>query len=202
LLTSLYVKLLIMRGLANKSLMAFPVALLVAFPALAAVVPGKPGAPLPPATGPLLPAMEANPPEFEARVLAVHNRARAEVGAPPLAWDMRLADAARRWGMELARQGRFEHDNSNKAEPQGENLFMATARAYPVEMMIDVWEAEKTMLDGPKSWFKYFPDAGHYTQMVWRTTQRVGCSVVSNIQFEYLVCRYASPGNVIGEPVW
>ena len=83
-----------------------------------------------PAAAAMMTARETNPPEFEARVLAVHNRARAEVGVPPLLWDDQLAGAARRWGEHLARTGSFSHEGGSKEQAHCENLFMGTARAF------------------------------------------------------------------------
>jgi hypothetical protein len=45
-------------------------------------------------------------------------------------------------------------------------------------------------------------DVGHYTQIVWRSTTRVGCAVTRNSSDEYLVCRYSQGGNVLGEQVF
>ena len=42
-------------------------------------------------------------------------------------------------------------------------------------------------------------DVGHYTQLMWRDTDRVGCAVEANGEYDILVCRYAAAGNVIGE---
>jgi hypothetical protein len=42
-------------------------------------------------------------------------------------------------------------------------------------------------------------DVGHYTQLMWRDTGRVGCAKSDNGENEVLVCRYAAAGNVIGE---
>jgi hypothetical protein len=73
---------------------------------------------------------------------------------------------------------------------------------YPVEAMVGSWASEKR-------WFRrgVFPnvsrtgdwsDVGHYTQMVWPTTTRVGCAVASTGRVDYLVCRYANAGNIDG----
>jgi hypothetical protein len=44
-------------------------------------------------------------------------------------------------------------------------------------------------------------DVGHYTQIVWADTDRVGCGLSSSQDDDYLVCRYARAGNVMGETV-
>ena len=38
----------------------------------------------------------------------------------------------------------------------------------------------------------------HYTQIVWPSTERVGCATASNRSNDYLVCRYLPAGNVVG----
>ncbi|PMU84789.1 CAP domain-containing protein, partial [Pseudomonas sp. GP01-A4] len=60
-----------------------------------------------------------------------HNRARAAVGAPPLAWNAELAGDAARYAAVLAATREFKHS----AEPrgriaEGENLFMGSRGAY------------------------------------------------------------------------
>ena len=44
-----------------------------------------------------------------------------------------------------------------------------------------------------------FEDVGHYTQLMWRATGRVGCAVADGRAYEVLVCRYREAGNVEGE---
>ena len=41
-------------------------------------------------------------------------------------------------------------------------------------------------------------DVGHYTQIVWPTSQRVGCATAANHAHDYLVCRYLPAGNITG----
>jgi len=42
---------------------------------------------------------------------------------------------------------------------------------------------------------------GHYSQMIWPGTDRVGCAVRSSARSDYLVCRYSPAGNVFGVTV-
>ncbi|HWH17287.1 MAG TPA: CAP domain-containing protein, partial [Allosphingosinicella sp.] len=44
-------------------------------------------------------------------------------------------------------------------------------------------------------------DVGHYTQMVWRGTTSVGCALHQSPRWDFLICRYAPSGNVVGQRV-
>lgn len=44
-------------------------------------------------------------------------------------------------------------------------------------------------------------DVAHYTQMIWRGTTRVGCALHKAGEWDYLICRYAPAGNVVGQSV-
>jgi hypothetical protein len=82
---------------------------------------------------------------------------------------------------------------------------MGTRGAYSLGEMMSGWTGEKRMFRAgvfPQvvrsgSWH----EVGHYTQMIWPATRRVGCSVRSSGRSDYLVCRYSSPGNVTGQRV-
>ena len=43
---------------------------------------------------------------------------------------------------------------------------------------------------------------GHYTQMVWKDTTKIGCGEASNTDVTYLVCRYTPPGNYPGDTAY
>lgn len=142
---------------------------------------------------------------FAARLLALHNRERAAFGVAPLSWDDGLAAAAARYGPQLASLGRLQHSSPQSRAGQGENLWMGTARAFSIEEMAGSWAEER-------SYFRpgTFPqvsrsgnwsDVGHYTQMIWRGTTRVGCALHRGGNADYLICRYAPAGNIVGRPV-
>ncbi len=136
--------------------------------------------------------------------LRFHNKVRKEVGSSPLQWSVELANYAQEWANYLAEKNncRIAHRSTlGKADNvTGENIFWGTGKEYSV-------------LDASRAWYEeienytYQPiransdtKTGHYTQMVWKSSRKVGigkakCSNGSII----IVANYNPPGNVIGE---
>jgi hypothetical protein len=142
-------------------------------------------------------------PLLRATMITAHNRARREYGVGPLVWDESLARDAGIYAQTLARTGRFEHDpQQGRRPPEGENLFMGTRSAYSYADMIGLLIAERRNFRPGRfpavSRTRDWSDVGHYTQIVWPTSQRVGCATASNRANDYLVCRYLPAGNVVG----
>jgi hypothetical protein len=143
--------------------------------------------------------------EFPSRILAAHNRERAPVGVPPLVWDNALGTAAAAYAQQMAFTGIFEHSDRTQRRGIGENLWYGTHGAYSVETMVGAWASEKRYfapgifpaVSRTGNWI----DVAHYTQMIWPTTQRIGCALASTARMDYLVCRYAPAGNIDGRPV-
>jgi hypothetical protein len=135
----------------------------------------------------------------EIRILASHNRERAALGVGPLQWDEGLARDAAVWGERMVRLGYLVHSDA----PQGENLWAGTRGYYSIEAMVGLWADEKKHYKPgvfpANSRTGNLADVGHYTQLVWRETRNVGCAITQGKHDDFLVCRYSSPGNVIGE---
>jgi len=136
---------------------------------------------------------------FEQRVLNMHNQERARTGAPQLVWDERLAQSAENWAYHLVRTDSFDHAPQHK---EGENLWMGSAGAYSTEEMVGDWISERkyfkpgTFPNVSKT--SKWSDVGHYTQLIWKGTRRIGCAKANGNGMDYLVCRYDPPGNWIG----
>jgi Cysteine-rich secretory protein family len=143
--------------------------------------------------------------EFPGRVLAAHNAVRAEAGRAPLQWDVALANGAAAYAEQLAFTGVFAHSNRAARPGIGENLWMGTRGAFSLETMVGNWASEKRMfrpgIFPAVSRTGNWEDVGHYTQIVWPTTTRVGCALASTPRADYLVCRYSPAGNIDGRPV-
>ena len=150
-----------------------------------------------------LPQIRLNP--VSSTILDMHNKARAAVGAFPLRWDPYLACQAASYGPQLATAGRLVHSPRTGRETSRENLLQALPGTSPASMM-NVWIAEaQHFVPGTfpnVSRTGNWADVGHYTQMVWPTTTSVGCGIQRGIgRFDWLVCRYAPPGNRDGRPI-
>jgi hypothetical protein len=143
--------------------------------------------------------------DLQRRLLALHNRERSATGAPALVWDSRLAAAAAAYGPSLAARGSLAHSPPESRKGQGENLWMGTRGAYSLEEMAGGWADEKRLfhpgvfpdVSSSGKW----SDVGHYTQMIWRDTNAVGCAIQRSERWDFLICRYSPPGNVVGHRV-
>lgn len=143
-----------------------------------------------------------------AGITAAHNRVRARVGVPPLTWNPRLADVARRWAsacVDVAPpRGMIDH-SAGRSElfpgPLGENLHATTAPVVDPIEALQGWAAEAKDYDRERNACTGGM-CGHYTQVVWRTTREVGCGVGACPRLRFrttLVCNYWPAGNWEGE---
>ncbi|KAL9972633.1 hypothetical protein ACROYT_G018979 [Oculina patagonica] len=133
--------------------------------------------------------------------LRAHNAKRAlHQDTPALVWDAKLARRAKKWAKRLAKKGKLEHE-SNTGE--GENLYWSRGSAI------------KTCSDAVAAWYSEIKDynynnpgfssgTGHFTQVVWKKTTKVGVALkkkkISKGKIEtYIVARYSPPGNYRGQ---
>ncbi len=153
---------------------------------------------------PQIPVDSAEGPSLSAFAQAfvdAHNDARGRAqptpspALPDLSWDDDLAAIAEDWAAECV----WEHSMG----PTGENL---AAFSYEVEPkdVVDAWFSEIDFFDYASNTCDAGEQCGHYTQVVWRSTERVGCAKRScDLQgfgpAEYWVCEYDPAGNWVGE---
>ena len=127
------------------------------------------------------------------------------MGMPPLVWDAELGNGAATYAQQMAFTAMFQHSNRQARRGIGENLWMGTHAAFSVEAMVGGWSSEKRhFMPGVfpnNSRTGNWEDVGHYTQMIWPTTTRVGCALASTPRVYYLVCRYGSAGNIDGRRI-
>ncbi|CAF2068011.1 hypothetical protein F2Q70_00033998 [Brassica cretica] len=126
--------------------------------------------------------------------LRPHNVARAMVRVKPLRWDFGLATVAQEYANQLA-SGPCSLEHSSG--PYGENLAMGSGDMSPAQA-VAMWINEK-------SYYDYYSNSchdsacGHYTQVVWRGSARLGCGKgVCGNGASIIVCNYDPAGNYIG----
>ena len=172
------------------------------------------------------------------RFLAAHNAARKVVGVEPVAWSDELGEVARQWlgeqhdqliekAKEAWAEGRIVLPDHRTDDKYGENIAgWAGSKVPGAERAVTWWLEEKKAFDKLNADGEYtFGDekektetdaegnerplvVGHYTQMVWRTTRRLGAAKLTfqladdrgHVRsYLAVVCNYDPAGNVDGK---
>jgi pathogenesis-related protein 1 len=126
-------------------------------------------------------------------MLDAHNNIRAEAELPPFQWSNELAAFSQKWANALIVKNRSAH---NTHSPYGENILITGLGSTPATVVTE-WAYESQ--DYTYRTNNCTEDCGHYTQLVWRKTRKVGCAMAYNAQREIWVCSYDPPGNLRGE---
>ncbi len=131
-----------------------------------------------------------------------HNKARKEVGSPELKWSNDLASFAQQWADHLAADCKMQHrPRSGKWTQQyGENIFWGSSSIYTVTDACKSWYSEKENFTGPIFTGHEEKVVGHYTQMVWKKTTKLGIGIAKcSGGGVIIVANYDPPGNYLGE---
>ncbi|VDI14643.1 peptidase inhibitor 16 [Mytilus galloprovincialis] len=142
---------------------------------------------------------------YKTLLLDLHNDIRRDVKASnmqKLDWSPILEEEASRWAenchFQIQRIGNGENLAMHTADKQLEDL---------LEEGFNMWSSGK---DEYKYGDKLSSKTGHYTQLIWADTSKVGCSMkrcpvlfmkngVTVKDAWFLVCFYNPPGNVFGK---
>ena len=143
-------------------------------------------------------------------ILALHNQYRAAAGVAPLVWDDQLAADAQAWvdGL-MERGGTLAHSNpanpndpdTGQAKGEGENLAggqsaaTAPSQWYEEKPLFDAAPNKSGFNDTNPDWVNW----GHYTQMMWSATTKIGCGTAPGPRYQITSCRYSPPGNFDGQ---
>ena len=131
-----------------------------------------------------------------------HNYWRAKVGVESLTWSEDLAEYAAEWAMHLAKEKgcTMQHRPREGTWKQqyGENLFIGTDE-YNSSYVCDQWASERKHYNNEKITRNNYKKVGHYTQIVWFNTKKVGCARVVCNGKEIWVCNYSPPGNTLNK---
>lgn len=135
-----------------------------------------------------------------AGITAAHNAVREKLGIAPLVWDANVAKYAQAWADKLKAKGCDLQHRPRKgpdAQKYGENIFAAMGSTPSAREVVDEWVAEVKDYNAKTN--KCSGVCGHYTQVVWRNSQKLGCGMASCGGAEVWVCNYDPPGNFLGQ---
>mmetsp|Transcript_65307 Transcript_65307/g.120304 ORF Transcript_65307/g.120304 Transcript_65307/m.120304 type:complete len:341 (-) Transcript_65307:38-1060(-) len=126
-----------------------------------------------------------------------HNIYRKKHQAPDLTWDDNLMQKAQSW----ADNCEWEHSTMG----YGENLWTAYGVSLDPTKPVKDWYDEIKDYDFNNPGFS--SATGHFTQVVWKSTTKVGCAVTKCSTLKGLgwsdawmfVCEYSPPGNYQGQ---
>ncbi|XP_007892428.1 peptidase inhibitor 16 [Callorhinchus milii] len=137
--------------------------------------------------------------EEQKQVVKVHNNYRSQEGATnmlKMSWDSGLENIAKTYAAKCIWEHNPERGNV------GENLFVGTGK-FNVGNAIKSWYDEKPYYTFETMGCAADKKCGHYTQVVWANSNKVGCAhyfckTVEGLDLKdatILVCNYSPPGN-------
>jgi len=141
------------------------------------------------------------------QILALHNDLRQQVGVTPLAWSDDLAASAQAWANTLLAENAFYHSPARRRRrgTVGENLHQRQgppgwSYATP-QRALSGWIGEQAHYTYATNRCAPGQQCGHYLQMVWHDTRRVGCAMArtEDARREVWACHYYPGGIVPGQ---
>jgi hypothetical protein len=156
-------------------------------------------------------ASAAGEPTALAGITAYHNEIRAMVdttgiagGAlPPLSWDDSLAATAAAWVAKCTDtdgNGLVDHNEGRSTGHPwyvGENIYASSGTATAHDAVF-AWADEVAHFHYDTNSCDTNQACGHYTQVVWRASEKVGCAIgtCAGLAFKStIVCDYGPGGN-------
>ncbi|CAA7393752.1 unnamed protein product [Spirodela intermedia] len=110
--------------------------------------------------------------------LDAHNEARAQVGVGSMEWD------------DTDRDCQLVHSEGE----YGENLCKGPQGT--AADAVELWVSENQYYDYNSNSCEEGRECGHYTQVVWRNSVKLGCArVTCNTGDVLITCNYSPPGN-------
>jgi uncharacterized protein YkwD len=136
---------------------------------------------------------------YQNAALSLHNQYRARHGSPLLKLDNALGASAEKCAQYYAQKKMIDHSCPYK-NGAGENLVGG----------VGVWTPDQFTAMGVKMWYDevksynfanpgFSMATGHFTQVVWKSSTKLGCGVATVSGYTAMVCLYSPPGNYQGQ---
>jgi uncharacterized protein YkwD len=140
-------------------------------------------------------------PEKMKGMVARHNYWRAKVHVGEVTWSSEVAKVAQEWADHLAKEGcnmKHRPREGRWGTNYGENIYWSQGMDSTPDGVVDDWASEIEYFDESSGKCKGGV-CGHYTQLVWKNTARIGCGMAKCGDQEIWVCNYDPPGNWVGQ---
>ncbi|KAL4284834.1 hypothetical protein GQ457_16G031160 [Hibiscus cannabinus] len=132
--------------------------------------------------------------------LFAHNLVRAAKWEPLLFWDFQLQKYARWWASQRKPGCELQHSFPEGDFKLGENIFWGSGSMWRPSDAVSAWADEEKYYDYDSNSCEEGQMCGHYTQIVWKNSRRIGCArVVCDTGDVFMTCNYDPPGNYVGE---
>jgi len=138
-----------------------------------------------------------------------HNAVRATATPTPdpalesLCWSQSVAAVAQSWADNCT----WQHNPGRGF--LGENIFAGSGNwlSNGALSAVELWAAEDEFYDYASNSCEPGEVCGHYTQIVWRTSENLGCGIklcntgspFGGGSWTFVVCNYDPPGNWVGQ---
>ncbi|KAJ9162818.1 hypothetical protein P3X46_022562 [Hevea brasiliensis] len=124
-----------------------------------------------------------------------HNLVRAAKWELPLMWDFQLEKYARWWAGQRKADCKVEHSFPEGDFKLGENIYWGSGSEWRPADAVSAWAAEEKYYTYATNSCEVGQMCGHYTQIVWKTTRRIGCArSVCDDGDVFMTCNYDPPG--------
>lgn len=86
----------------------------------------------------------------------------------------------------------------------GENIYWGSGSTWTPNDAVKAWADEEKYYTYATNTCASGQQCGHYTQIVWRNTRKIGCArVVCDTGDVFMTCNYDPVGNYVGQrPYW
>nr|ACM90103.1 candidate effector 14 [Venturia inaequalis] len=171
-------------------------------------------APAPAATSAAVSAAAKAPTDYAQKCVDHHNAHRANHSAGTLEWDAGLAATA----LKIAQSCVYAHDTQMDGGGYGQNIAAGCPASNVSSVITELFynnevgnfasmygQATPANINDEIA----FDGFGHFTQIVWKGTTKVGCATYhcdgglantgGSVSPDFTVCNYKTPGNYLGE---
>lgn len=129
-------------------------------------------------------------------LIDAHNFYRKKVGVPEIRYSNELSLEAKKVALMNAKRQNLIHTKS----VLGENLYFSSSSTTPKEVVDDLASEEEYFSHRNR---KFNSRCGHYTQIIWKSSLKVGAAIyLDKDGGEYWALVYSPAGNQFGEKAY